>query len=58
MDAPRFFFNGPDAESAAKWTVTLTASPVNTDRLANDAYSTLPWAYPVLEDDLTLAKEH
>ncbi|KAE8158265.1 hypothetical protein BDV40DRAFT_304337 [Aspergillus tamarii] len=58
VDAPRFFFNGLDAESAAKWTATLTASPVNTDRLANDAYSTLPWAYLVLEDVLTLAKEY
>ncbi|GMG34983.1 unnamed protein product [Aspergillus oryzae] len=58
VDAPRFFFNGLDAESAAKWTATLTASPVNTDRLTNDPYSALPCAYLVLEDDLTLPKEY
>ncbi|KAE8323544.1 Alpha/beta hydrolase fold-1 [Aspergillus sergii] len=58
VDAPRFFFNGLDDESAAKWTATLTASPVNTDRLTNDAYSALPCAYLVLEDDLTLPKEY
>ncbi|GAB1194159.1 hypothetical protein APSETT444_003400 [Aspergillus pseudonomiae] len=58
VDAPRFFFNGLHAESAEKWTATLTASPVNTDRLTNDAYSALPCAYLVLEHDLTLPKEY
>ncbi|KAE8382733.1 Alpha/beta hydrolase fold-1 [Aspergillus bertholletiae] len=58
VNAPRFLFNGLDAESAERWSATLTASPINTGTLTNDAYSTLPCAYVVLEDDLTLPKEY
>lgn len=49
-------FNGLDAASAAKWSATLTASPINTGVLTNDPYSTLPCAYLVLDNDLILPK--
>lgn len=49
-------FNGLDRESAAKWSATLTASPINTGVLTNDTYSFLPWAYLVLDQDRILPK--
>ncbi|RAK96478.1 alpha/beta hydrolase [Aspergillus ibericus CBS 121593] len=58
VDAPRYMFNDIDPEEAEKWAATLTASPIMTDRLTNDAYSVLPCAYLVLENDLCLAKEY
>lgn len=51
-------FNGLDAESAEKWTATLTASPITTGVLANEPYSALPCTYLVLDNGLTLPKEH
>ncbi|KAI1489524.1 alpha/beta-hydrolase [Biscogniauxia mediterranea] len=43
---------------AQKWAQTLTASPVLTTKLTNDAYSNLPCAYLVLDRDLTLPREY
>ncbi|KAJ5738563.1 hypothetical protein N7493_001718 [Penicillium malachiteum] len=58
VDAPKFMFNGLDAVEAEKWTATLTAAPVNTGVLTNDAYATLPCAYLELEEDYILPKEY
>ncbi|KAJ5937089.1 hypothetical protein N7466_003539 [Penicillium verhagenii] len=54
VEPEKYLFNGLDAESAAKWSATLTASPINTGVLTNDPYSALPCAYLVLDDDLIL----
>ena len=51
-------FNGLDTAEAEKWTATLTAAPINTGILTNDAYATLPCAYLVLDDDYVLLKEY
>ncbi|KAK8103315.1 alpha/beta-hydrolase [Apiospora sp. TS-2023a] len=51
-----FLFNGLPNEEAQKWAATLTASPILTTKLTNDAYAPLPCAYLVLEDDRTLDK--
>ncbi|KAI1323413.1 alpha/beta-hydrolase [Xylariaceae sp. FL0255] len=56
--AENFFFNDLDPEAAKKWAATLTASPVMTSKLVNDAYSALPCAYLVLEGDVTLPKDY
>ncbi|KAJ5660695.1 uncharacterized protein N7484_000067 [Penicillium longicatenatum] len=56
VEPEKYLFNGLDAESAAKWSATLTASPINTGVLTNDPYSTLPCAYLVCDDDLILPK--
>ncbi|KAI2839884.1 hypothetical protein CBS147343_10888 [Aspergillus niger] len=58
VDAPRFMFNDLDAEEAAKWAATLTASPVNTGVLTNDVYSVLPCAYLILDNDQTLLPQY
>lgn len=54
----RFLYNDLDPAEARRWVPGLTASPVLTTRLANDAYSALPCAYLVLEGDLTLPGEY
>ncbi|KAK8041455.1 hypothetical protein PG994_014462 [Apiospora phragmitis] len=54
----KFLFNDMDQEEAKQWAATLTASPVLTTKLTNDAYAALPCAYLVLEGDLTLPKEY
>ncbi|KAK9776209.1 putative AB hydrolase-1 domain-containing protein [Seiridium cardinale] len=43
---------------ASKWADTLTASPILTTKLTNNAYASLPCAYLVLEGDLTLPKQY
>ncbi|KAK7973520.1 alpha/beta-hydrolase [Apiospora saccharicola] len=60
MVKPReFLFNDLESDDeAAKWVATLTASPILTTRLTNDAYAALPCAYLVLGQDQTLAKEY
>ncbi|PYI09488.1 hypothetical protein BO78DRAFT_405003 [Aspergillus sclerotiicarbonarius CBS 121057] len=58
VDGPRFLFNDMDPEDAEKWAAMLTASPIMTERLTNDAYLVLPCAYLVTENDLCLAKEY
>jgi hypothetical protein len=58
VDAEKFLFNDLDAVEAKKWAATLTASPILTTKLTNDAYSALPCAYLVLDGDLTLPREY
>ena len=58
VNAETFLFNGLEHTAAQKWASDLTASPILTTKLTNDAYSALPCAYLVLEDDLTLPKEY
>ncbi|KAL3462440.1 alpha/beta-hydrolase [Aspergillus heterothallicus] len=58
VDAPRYFFDNIPKEEAESWAVTLTASPIMTVKLTNDAYSALPCAYLVLENDQSLPKEY
>ncbi|AEO68384.1 uncharacterized protein THITE_2051219 [Thermothielavioides terrestris NRRL 8126] len=58
VQAEKFLFNDLDPATAAKWAATLTASPILTTKLTNDAYSTLPCAYLVLDGDLTLPREY
>ncbi|KAI1169759.1 alpha/beta-hydrolase [Nemania sp. FL0916] len=57
-DAEKFFFNDVELEVARKWVPGLTASPILTTKLSNDAYAALPCAYLILEGDLTLPKEY
>ncbi|KAI0971461.1 alpha/beta-hydrolase [Xylaria arbuscula] len=57
-DADKFFFNGLDPNEALEWASTLTASPVPTTKLSNDAYAELPCAYLILEGDMTLPQEY
>ncbi|RYP55245.1 hypothetical protein DL770_010930 [Monosporascus sp. CRB-9-2] len=58
VDAEKYLFNDLDLEISQRWAAGLTASPVLTTKLTNDAYSSLPCAYLVLEGDLTLPKEY
>ncbi|KAI1410409.1 alpha/beta-hydrolase [Hypoxylon sp. FL1857] len=58
VDPEKFLFNDLNETEARKWAATLTASPVLTTKLTNDAYAALPCAYLVLEEDLTLPKEY
>ncbi|GAP84404.1 putative alpha beta-hydrolase protein [Rosellinia necatrix] len=58
VNAEKFFFNDLEPDVARKWAATLTASPVLATKLSNDAYSALPCAYLILEDDLTLPKDY
>ncbi|KAK8023232.1 hypothetical protein PG991_006471 [Apiospora marii] len=58
VDPKTFLFNGLPDDEADKWEATLTASPILTTKLTNDAYAALPCAYLVLEDDQTLPKEY
>ncbi|KAL1849191.1 hypothetical protein Daus18300_013348 [Diaporthe australafricana] len=58
VQAEKFLFNDVDPAVAQKYAAGLTASPILTTKLSNDAYSALPCAYLVLEGDLTLPKEY
>lgn len=58
MEAEKYLFNDLDPADAKKWIAGLTASPILTTKLTNDAYAVLPCAYLVLENDLTLPKEY
>ncbi|OJJ71214.1 hypothetical protein ASPBRDRAFT_55833 [Aspergillus brasiliensis CBS 101740] len=50
-----YMFKGlNDPEAVEKWTATLTASPVHTGALTNDAYAAVPCAYLVLDEDTCL----
>ncbi|KAI1395625.1 alpha/beta-hydrolase [Hypoxylon fuscum] len=57
-EAETYFFNDLATDVGKKWATTLTASPILTTKLSNDAYAALPCAYLVLESDLTLPKEY
>ncbi|KAK2616516.1 hypothetical protein QQS21_000559 [Conoideocrella luteorostrata] len=58
IQAEKFLFNDMDQASAQKWAARLTASPILTTKLTNNAYADLPCAYLVLEGDMTLPKEY
>ncbi|KAF3024296.1 hypothetical protein E8E14_013464 [Neopestalotiopsis sp. 37M] len=58
VQADKFLFNDVEPSEAEKWSRGLTASPILTTKLTNDAYAALPCAYLVLEGDLTLPKEY
>lgn len=58
VEPEKYLFNDLDAAAAGRWAATLTASPVLTTRLTNDAYAALPCAYLVLDGDLTLPREY
>ncbi|KAI1656220.1 hypothetical protein F4813DRAFT_138604 [Daldinia decipiens] len=58
VEANKYLFNDLEASAAERWTATLTAAPVSTTKLTNNAYAALPCAYLVLEGDLTLPKEY
>ena len=51
-------FHDLGVDDAAKWKAKLTASPVATTVLTNDAYAALSCAYLVLEGDRILPKEY
>lgn len=53
-EGAKYFFNGLDEAAAKRYEATLTASPVFTTVLNNDAYTALPCAYLVTENDLAL----
>lgn len=53
-DGSQHFFNGLDEQTAKYYEATLTASPVFTTILENDAYTALPCAYLLTENDLAL----
>lgn len=57
-NAENFFFNDLEPEIGKKWAATLTASPILTTKLDNDAYAALPCAYLILEGDQTLPKDY
>ncbi|KAI1802572.1 alpha/beta-hydrolase [Daldinia bambusicola] len=58
VEPEKFLFNDLERSEAEKWIPTLTASPILTSKLTNDAYAALPCAYLVLEGDRTLPKEY
>ncbi|KAI1450039.1 Alpha/Beta hydrolase protein [Annulohypoxylon stygium] len=58
VQAEKFLFNDLNRVEAEKWAATLTASPILSTKLTNDAYGALPCAYVILEGDLTLPKEY
>ncbi|KAL8728062.1 MAG: hypothetical protein Q9166_005662 [cf. Caloplaca sp. 2 TL-2023] len=53
-DGAKYFFNGLDEATAHHYEGTLTASPPLVTVLDNDAYTTLPCAYLVTQNDLAL----
>ncbi|KAI9656847.1 MAG: hypothetical protein M1821_003486 [Bathelium mastoideum] len=53
-ESAKYFFNGMDDAAAQYYEATLTAFPVFTTVLGNDAYSSLPCAYLVTVDDFAL----
>ncbi|KAI0205449.1 alpha/beta-hydrolase [Astrocystis sublimbata] len=53
-----FFFNDLDPKVAQQYIAGLTASPILTTKLSNNAYAALPCAYMILEGDMTLPKEY
>ncbi|KAL4982465.1 Alpha/beta hydrolase fold-1 [Aspergillus falconensis] len=58
INAPHFLFNDLSPDDARMWETKLTASPIMDTKLTNDAYSVLPCAYLMLENDQMLPKEY
>lgn len=57
-EGAKYFFNDLDDETAARYEATLTATQVPTTKLENDAYTALPCAYLVTENDLALSASY
>jgi hypothetical protein len=57
-DPESFLFGDLNLEEAKKWAPMLTASPIMKTVLQNDAYSALPCAYLVLENDRMVPKAY
>ena len=53
-EGAKYFFNDLDEKTAKRYEATLTASQVPTAILENDAYTALPCAYLVTENDMAL----
>ena len=53
-EGAKYFFNDLDDNTAKHYEATLTASQAPTAVLENDAYTALPCAYLVAENDLVL----
>ncbi|KAI8635438.1 Alpha/Beta hydrolase protein [Xylariaceae sp. FL1651] len=58
VEPEKYLFGDLSPEDARQWTKVLTASPILTTKLSNDAYAALPCAYLILEGDMTLPKEY
>lgn len=58
VNAEKFFFNDLDEPTAKKWASSLTASPISTSKITNNAYAAVPCAYLVLDGDLALDKTY
>ncbi|KAI1810353.1 alpha/beta-hydrolase [Poronia punctata] len=58
VEPEKYLFGDLDPEEASRWSKTLTAGPILTTKLSNNAYEALPCAYLVLEGDMTLPKEY
>ncbi|OKL61092.1 hypothetical protein UA08_03507 [Talaromyces atroroseus] len=54
VNAAQYFFSGLPEEKAKYYESTMTASPVPTTVLDNDAYTELPCAYVIADSDLAL----
>ncbi|PYI24124.1 alpha/beta-hydrolase [Aspergillus japonicus CBS 114.51] len=55
VDAATYMFGQLPREEGQKWAASLTAAPIMTGVLTNDAYAALPCGYLVLEEDRALA---
>ena len=53
-DGAKHFFNGLNEQTAKFYEATLTAAPIFTSILSNDAYTALPCAYLLTKNDLAL----
>ncbi|PYH45993.1 alpha/beta hydrolase [Aspergillus saccharolyticus JOP 1030-1] len=53
-DGAKYMFGELPRGEGERWSTTLTAQPLMTVELTNDAYSALPCAYLLLEKDLAL----
>ncbi|CAI6339204.1 unnamed protein product [Periconia digitata] len=56
FEPEKYLFNGLDEGQIKKWKPLLTGSPMCMTKLTNNAYETLPCAYPYLENDRMLPK--
>ena len=53
-EGAKYFFNDLGDKTAERYEATLTATQVPTTKLENDAYTALPCAYLMTENDLVL----
>ncbi|KAI9151285.1 putative hydrolase [Paramyrothecium foliicola] len=58
VEPEKFLFNDVDEATTQKYAKTLTASPILTTALTNDAYSNVSCGYLVLDGDQTLPQQY